>query len=101
MTSEGMASLYLHTCKQDTYIDYMRTYLRTLRINSCVSVVCTNERYPLNSARTFRQPSFQRTQLGAANHSAYSTRRHQMQRLHISVTFISANTTSCDIRQNF
>src|SRR6218665_3819239 len=24
--------------------------------------------YPLNSARTFRRPSFQRTQLGAANH---------------------------------
>src|SRR6218665_604993 len=51
------------------------------------------ERYPLNSARTFRRPSFKRTQLGAANHSAYSNRRHQIQRLHISATFISANTT--------
>src|SRR6218665_1271924 len=50
-------------------------------------------RYPLNSARTFRRPSFQRTQLGAANHSAYSTRRDQIQRLHISATFISENTT--------
>src|SRR6218665_3883386 len=49
--------------------------------------------YPLNSARTFRRPSFQRTQLGVANHSAYSTRRDQIQRLHISATFISANTT--------
>src|SRR6218665_1115718 len=30
--------------------------------------------FTLNSARTFRRPSFQRTQLGAANHSAYSNR---------------------------
>src|SRR6218665_3904498 len=50
-------------------------------------------RFTLNSARTFRRPSFQRTQLGAANHSAYSTRRDQIQRLHISATFISANTS--------
>src|SRR6218665_361234 len=49
--------------------------------------------FTLNSARTFRRPSFKRTQLGAANHSAYSNRRIQIQRLHISATFISANTT--------
>src|SRR6218665_3561942 len=29
-------------------------------------------RYPLNSARTFRRPSFQRTQLGAANKRFFS-----------------------------
>src|SRR6218665_3929767 len=47
-----------------------------------------------NTALThFRRPSFQRTKHGAANHSAYSTRRNQIQRLHISATFISANTT--------
>jgi len=54
---------------------------------------CRSKRFTLNSARTFRRPSFQRTQLGAANHSAYSNRRHRIQRLHISATFISANTT--------
>src|SRR6218665_1257177 len=37
---------------------------------------------PVNSARTFRQPSTQRRHFGAANLRVYWNRRDQMQRLH-------------------